>query len=258
MVQAEEAVEVNHDENFKSREWCFPSHNFTVSLLWAPFLIKSETFENEDGESKSEIQLHLDELDPKWINQYESFDYVVISGGQWFLKTVIVWQNGTVIGCHYCPGKNLPELGVEYIYRNALRMAFNFITSSSRKPRVIYRTWTPDHFEDGEWFNGGKCDRTVPYKEGEFKGKNIDHLMRRVELEEFKRVEGAGHAAPLKLMDTYHLSLLRPDGHAGPYRQFRPFDKGRNVKVQTDCLHWCVPGPIDAWNDLMMEMVMNE
>ncbi|KAK1269058.1 hypothetical protein QJS04_geneDACA008153 [Acorus gramineus] len=46
------------------------------------------------------------------------------------------------------------------------------------------------------------------------------------------------------------MSLLRPDGHPGPYREFHP-----SSKVQSDYLHWCLPGPIDAWNDVVMLMV---
>ncbi|XP_020100492.1 protein trichome birefringence-like 23 isoform X2 [Ananas comosus] len=258
LSKAEEAVEVYHDETYKSRRWHFPSHNFTLSLIWAPFLIKADIFENDDGESKSELELHLDTLELNWTDQYPTFDYIVISGGQWFLKTAIYLENRTVMGCHYCPKRNLTELGLEYSYRKALRLVFDFITSSPHKPVVIYRTWTPDHFENGEWFSGGTCNRTKPYKKGEFKGRDVDHLMRGIELEEFERAvaaHGLENAGRLKILDTYPLSLLRPDGHSGPYRTFHPFDKGENLNVQNDCLHWCLPGPVDTWNDLIMEMV---
>ncbi|XP_072980028.1 protein trichome birefringence-like 23 [Typha angustifolia] len=259
LSKAEEPVEVAHEDNYKSRRWHFSSYNFTISLIWTPFLIKADIFENDDGESKSEPQLHLDTLDTKWTHQYRSFDYVVISGGQWFLKTAIYWENRTVIGCHYCPGKNLTDIALEHSYRRVLRLVFSFITSSIHKPVVIYRTWTPDHFENGEWFSGGTCNRTAPYKKGEFNGRDVDHLMRKVELEEFKKAvadDGPGNTGRLMLLDTYHLSLLRPDGHSGPYRTFHPFDKGNNVAVQNDCLHWCLPGPVDTWNDLIMEMLL--
>ncbi|XP_010915689.1 protein trichome birefringence-like 23 [Elaeis guineensis] len=261
LSKAEEAVEVYHDDTYKSRRWRFPSHNFTLSLIWSPFLVKAEIFENDDGESTSEIQLHLDVLDANWTDQYHSFDYIVISAGQWFLKTAVYWENGGVVGCHYCHGKNLTELGVDHAYHKTLQLVFRFVATSDHKPFVLYRTWTPDHFENGEWFNGGTCNRTAPYKLGEYNGKDIDHLMRDIEFEEFDRavvLDGPGSGARLKLLDTYQLSLLRPDGHSGPYRTFHPFDKDKHAVVQNDCLHWCLPGPVDAWNDLIMEMVRNE
>lgn len=92
--------------------------------------------------------------------------------------------------------------------------------------------------------------------------------MRTIELEEFRKAkaeaEGSGEGIRLELLDTYRLSLQRPDGHPGPYRTFHPFakekekEKEKNGVVQNDCLHWCLPGPIDAWNDLLMAMLIND
>ncbi|CAL9057511.1 unnamed protein product [Musa banksii] len=261
LSKAEDAVEIYHDEQYKSRTWRFPSHNFTISLIWSPFLIKAEIFENDDGESKSENRLHLDTLDDNWTSQYTSFDYMVVSGGQWFLKTAVYMEKNTVVGCHYCPKLNLSELGYEYAYSKTLNSVFHFVATSEHKPIVIYRTWAPDHFEYGEWFSGGVCNRTAPYKAGEFDGREVDRVMRKIELEEFNRavaLDGTENVAHLKLLDTFQLSLLRPDAHSGPYRRFHPFEKDKNAKVQNDCLHWCLPGAIYAWNDLIMKLILDE
>lgn len=259
LLQVEQAVEDYHDEEYKSKRWQFPSYNFTLSVVWTPFLLKAEVFEDINGVSSSEIRLYLDELDTKWTEQYKNFDYVVIAGGKWFLKTAIYHENNTVKGCHYCPGKNLTELGFDYAYRKALQLVLSFVTRLDQKAFVFLRTTTPDHFENGEWFSGGTCNRSVPFKEGEVEMRDIDCTMRDIELEEFGKATGIGteKGVTLKLLDTTSLSLLRPDGHPGPYRQFQPFAKDKNAKVQNDCLHWCLPGPIDSWNDLLMEMMVD-
>ncbi|RHN49530.1 putative PC-Esterase [Medicago truncatula] len=67
----------------------------------------------------------------------------------------------------------------------------------------------------------------------------------------FNKAAAISRGEHLKLLDTTWLSLLRPDGHLGPYRQFHPLENG---KVQNDCLHWYLPGPIDSWNDVLMQM----
>lgn len=254
----EEAVEVYHDKEYRSKRWHFPAHNFTLSVIWAPFLLKADIFEDINGVSSSEIQLHLDKLDVKWTEQYKNFDYAVIAGGKWFLKTAVYHENGTVSGCHYCPGKNLTELGFDYAYRKALGLVLNFITEPEHRAMVFLRTTTPDHFENGEWFSGGTCNRTMPFKNGEIETKDVDNVMRNIELEEFEKAKEkvSEQGFLLKLLDTTRLSLLRPDGHPGPYRQFQPFAEDKNAKVQNDCLHWCLPGPIDSWNDLVMEMLV--
>ncbi|KAJ8900542.1 hypothetical protein K2173_025319 [Erythroxylum novogranatense] len=260
LSQVEPGIEVYHDEEYRSKIWHFPSHNFTLSVIWTPFLLKAEIFEDMNGVASSEIQLHLDKLDEKWTEQYKKFDYAVIAGGKWFLKTAIYHENNTVTGCHYCPGKNFTELGFDYAYRKALQMILQFIVNSGHEASVFIRTSTPDHFENGEWFSGGTCNRTVPFKEGEVDMTDVDRVMRDIELEEFEKATplGSKNGVILNLLDTTRLSLLRPDGHPGPYRNVQPFAENKNAKVQNDCLHWCLPGPIDSWNDLIMEMIQHD
>ncbi|AQL03704.1 Protein trichome birefringence-like 25 [Zea mays] len=257
LSKVEDATEVYHDDTFRSRRWHFPSYNFTISLVWAPFLVKAKIFEDDDGVSTADLQLHLDVLETDWTSQWEKFDYAVISTGQWFFKTAVYWENGAAIGCHSCQNKTLEERPPEYSFRRALRVAFQFITSSPHKPVVFYRTWAPSHFENGEWFSGGTCNRTAPFKPGEAGDREWDNSMWRIEREEFHNAVPIG-GDRLKLLDTFELSLLRPDGHPGPYRAYHPYEKGVTAKVQNDCLHWCLPGPIDAWNDVIMKMVAKD
>lgn len=255
----EQAVTVYHDKDYKSRRWNFPSYNFTLSVIWTPFLIKASIFEDFDGVSSNIAKLYLDELDPVWAEQYKNLDYIEIGGGKWFLKTAIYYENKRIVGCHNCPQKNIPEVGFAYAYRKTLNSTLKFITRSKHKAYTLFRTSTPDHFENGEWNTGGYCNRTVPYKEGEVKLVDVDETLRKIELDEFNKAVKLGHGTgELGLFDTTYLSLLRPDGHPGPYRKFQPFSsKENNVKVQVDCLHWCLPGPIDTWNALLMEMLLN-
>ncbi|KAL0910052.1 hypothetical protein M5K25_020980 [Dendrobium thyrsiflorum] len=233
-IVVEEPVEVYHDKSFKSRTWYFANHNFTVGLIFAPFLVKAELFEDDEGKAKSEAELHLDILEDKWTSQYNKYDYVIFSGGQWFLKSMIIWVNNTIVGCHNCKRNNLKELGIDCPYRKALQMVYEFMVSSDHKPLIFFRTWTPDHFEYGEWFSGGVCNRTTPYSEGQYKGKPIDHEIRTIEIQEFEKAVSMASqtGARLKLLDTFHLSLLRPDGHPGPYRTFIPLTRIRLLKFK--------------------------
>lgn len=258
-LKVEDATDVYHDETYQNRKWHFPSYNFSLSVIWSPFLVKAVIFEDISGVSTAEIQLHLDTLDTTWTHQLPTFDYVVVGGGKWFLKGAIYFENNTIVGCHYCEGRNLTEYGFEHAYRKALSLALDYIVSSDQQRLVIFRTCTPDHFENGEWFSGGTCNRTMPYNEGEISISALDKMFHDIELEQFEKLKAkvSGKGVDIKLLDTTGLSLLRPDGHPGPYRQYHPFAEDKNAKVQNDCLHWCLPGPIDSWNDLVMEMLQS-
>lgn len=256
----EQAVEVYHDEEYKSKRWHFPSYNFTISNIWSPFLVEAAIFEDYNGVSTSEVELQLDKLDKKWTGLYRSLDYMIISTGKWFLKAAVYHENNTEVGCHICSAKrNLTEVGFVFAYERALRYAFNFIATTNHRGLVFFRTSTPDHFEYGEWHNGGNCTRTAPAKEGEIEIKDLNKILRDVELAEFEKasVKAAENGISIRLLDFTNLLLSRPDGHPGPYRQFYPFAEDENAKIQNDCLHWCLPGPIDYWNDVIMEMSVN-
>ncbi|XP_062030126.1 protein trichome birefringence-like 23 [Rosa rugosa] len=255
----ERPIQVYHDKEYRSRRWHFPSYKFTTSVIWSPFLVKAAIYEDQNGVSTHEVELHLDKLDDKWIDQFQNFDYMIISTGKWFLKSAIYYENNEALGCHYCSQRNLTELGFDFAYRKTLRYVMNTLVASNHKGMIFFRTSTPDHFENGEWNTGGTCTKTAPVKEGEMELKEVQKILREIELEEFEKAatKASRNGVNLKLLDMVSLSLMRPDGHPGPYRQYHPFEHSKYAKVQTDCLHWCLPGPIDSWNDILMEMVVN-
>ncbi|KAJ0971710.1 hypothetical protein J5N97_019669 [Dioscorea zingiberensis] len=262
LSKVEEPHEIHHDSTYKTRTWYYPFHNFTLYVIWAPYLVFYETAGKHGDASETNInELHLDMLDSQWTKEYHKFDYVVLSGSQWFYKSSIMIEDNQVIGCHNCPYKNLRELGVEETYRKALQLSLKFIATSVHKPFVILRTWNPSHYESGDWANERICNRSEPFKEGEINGDPTDLKMRNIEIEEFQKAAGIGarNGVQMKVLDTYHLSLLRPDGHPGPYGKYHPFDgDDKKNNVENDCIHWCLPGPIDSWNDLLMKMVIDD
>ncbi|KAI3863036.1 hypothetical protein MKW92_032439 [Papaver armeniacum] len=255
LSKVEAANEAYHDEGFRTQRWHFPSYNFSLTVIWSPFLVKA-------SEDANVFRLDIDKLDKKWADQYTSFDYVIISCGRWFLRDSTYYENNTILGCHNCPGKNLTEYGLENGYRKALRTVFDFVQTSNHSAVVLYRTTTPVHFESGYANAGGTYDRTAPCKEGEIRLNNEEVIFRNVELEAFKDSETIGYSGKrttMKLLNVSKLSLLRPDGHPGPYWHFHPLAEDKNATdPNPDYLHWCLPGPIDNWNDLIMEMVLND
>ncbi|KAM0945998.1 putative PMR5 domain, PC-Esterase [Dioscorea sansibarensis] len=242
--------EIYHDRT-NTGTFYYPEYNFTVYDIWSPFLLAYQL------ENVPTMQLHLDMLDSKWTKMYDKYDHVLMSGSHWFEKRALIYENNKVIGCHYCPDLELNDIDADVAYRRALQLTFKFITTSEHKPFVVLRTWSPTHYEDGELPGSRICNRTEPFEEGEINGDPRDLLMRNVEVEEFEKASAIGKRSGVRieLLDTYHLSMLRPDGHPGAYRNYHPFDGGKK-NVETDCLHWCVPGPIDTWNELLMKIVI--
>ncbi|XP_057802547.1 protein trichome birefringence-like 23 [Salvia miltiorrhiza] len=255
----EEATLVHHDKGHKSQKWIFPSYNLTASIIWSPFLAKAIIPQNIYDASPSEVDVHLDTLDPSWTQHFKTWDYMIFSSGKWYSRSSIYYDNDTVLGCHSCPKRNLTDIGFDSAYRRVIKGVLDYIVASNHTGMVFYRTTSPDHFEGAKWFDGGVCERNEPVREGEFGLSWLDRILRDIELEEFgrARVVARDKGVKLRLLDVNPMSLLRPDGHPGAFRVSRPAGEIKNAKVVSDCLHWCLPGPIDSWNDILMEMIVN-
>jgi hypothetical protein len=55
-------------------------------------------------------------------------------------------------------------------------------------------------------------------------------------------------------VDVAALANLRPDGHPGPYMHKDPF--GGGGRVPNDCVHWCMPGPVDTFNEFLLQTLL--
>ncbi|GLT50171.1 hypothetical protein SLA2020_236770 [Shorea laevis] len=245
-------------EDNKFRRWHFASHNITVSVYWSPFLVR--------GVEKSKIgpdhnELYLDYVDEKWGNDLEHIDMVVLSIGHWFLHPAVYYEDDEVLGCHYCPGLNHTEIGFYGVLRKALKTALKTIIerkgANGKGTDAVLTTFSPSHFE-GDWDKAGACPKTQPYKEGEKVLEGMDADMRSIEVEEVEAAKGIAkqfQGLRVEVLDVTKLSLMRPDGHPGPYMYPFPFANGVQERVQNDCVHWCLPGPVDTWNQILLEII---
>ncbi|CAA7014363.1 unnamed protein product [Microthlaspi erraticum] len=247
-VSSPDLVYRNGEDN-KFRKWRFESHNVTVSVYWSPFLVAGL---EKSGKLDHNI-LHLDRVDEKWGNDLERIDTVVVSVGHWFLHPAVYYESGSVLGCHSCEASNCTEIGFFDVFRKAIRTTLKAVAGKRRE--VILTTFSPSHFEGRPWDSLDACNMTEPYGEGKVL-EGLDLEMRRIEMEEFAAAKAAVEAGVrLEALDVTAISVLRPDGHPGPYMYGDPFKNGVPERVHNDCLHWCLPGPVDTWNEIMIEML---
>ncbi|KAK7316235.1 hypothetical protein VNO77_35099 [Canavalia gladiata] len=253
LSRVEWPIDVSYTNDFDFKRWNYSSYNFTMASFWAPYLIKSKQVDSNGGL----FNLYLDEIDEKWITQIEEFDYVIINGGHWFFRPMVFYEKQKIIGCQYCSLENVTHLPMHYGYRKAFNTAFSSIISLKNFKGITFlRTFAPSHFEHGLWDRGGNCVRTKPFRSNETKLEGTNLELYRVQLEEFKIVEEKAIKKGLKfmLLDTTQAMLLRPDGHPSTYGHW----PHANVSLYNDCVHWCLPGPIDTWSDFLLEMLKIE
>ncbi|XP_027078678.1 protein trichome birefringence-like 19 [Coffea arabica] len=243
-------VSTANDEN---RRWVYREYNFNVSMFWAPYLVRSERTDPND--ITRPFNLYLDEFDDGWTTKVQAYDYIIISAGQWFFRPTNFYENRTLIGCLACKQDNVTQFTMNFSYERAFRTAFRAIISLANfKGVTILRTIAPSHFEGGVWDQGGDCVRTRPFNRNETVLADYNSELHKIQLKELRiaQEEGSKWGLRFRLFDVTQAMSLRPDGHPSKYGHWP------TEKVTNDCEHWCLPGPIDAWNDFLQELIKRE
>uniref|UniRef100_A0A0E0L9R8 Uncharacterized protein n=1 Tax=Oryza punctata TaxID=4537 RepID=A0A0E0L9R8_ORYPU len=258
-----ELVYRDGEEN-KFRRWAFREHNATVSIFWSPFLVKVAEKAEHAGVRHNNV--FLDAFDERWMSRLWDLDAVVLSIGHWFLIPGIYHNAGEVVGCHDCAEFNHTETPFFAVFKQAVHRTLAEITrrhvlaggaDKSKNKVVAFTTFSPAHF-DGEWDKAGACNKTRPYKNGEKEAGYTEAEMRKTVVEEVAAAAAAAASTGLRFaaLDVTTLANLRPDGHPGPYMRDDPFGGGGGgARVQNDCVHWCLPGAIDTFNEILLQTI---
>ncbi|OAY83173.1 Protein trichome birefringence-like 13 [Ananas comosus] len=137
-----------------------------------------------------------------------------------------------------------PPLGMD----KALKFMISYVEKTASTNTIkFFRTQSPRHFEGGDWNEGGSCPRVEPLLPDkaeelfslENNGTNVE--ARLVNRHLFKALEGTS----FHVLNITRMSEFRADAH--------PSTTGR--KKHVDCMHWCLPGLTDTWNDLFAALL---
>lgn len=231
-------------------------------MLWTRFLVEA-TERDVNGSSWGVFDLRLDRIDANWSSKLRRTDSVVISSGHWFFRENYLHKGHKLVGCTFCSAPNVKALGVAFAVSSAFRTAFKFLRScggrEKKKLLIVLRTFSPAHFENGAWNGGGSCNRTRPFSEEEMMrlSSGINWEIRSAQVGEVERVvkRSGDHQKwfwekQFGVLDVTKAMLMRPDGHPGTHWN------NEWMRGYSDCVHWCLPGPVDLWNELLLQVLI--
>ncbi|KAK9134847.1 hypothetical protein Syun_014177 [Stephania yunnanensis] len=253
--------------NRRMQRWFFKSASVTIIRIWSSWLVH-KTSEPISFAPEGVDKLHLDLPDEDFMGFLPSFDVVVISSGHWFTKKSVYILNNEIVGGQlWWPDKTRPKK-IDNIEAFGISVE-TILTAMATHPNytglTIVRSFSPDHYEGGAWNTGGSCTgKTKPaLLEREMVENGFTNIMHEKQVMGFNRaVKKATNRPRLKLMDITKAFGYRHDGHPGPYRSLDPnkrTERGPNGQPPPqDCLHWCMPGPVDTWNELVLEIIRRE
>ncbi|KAK6913445.1 PC-Esterase [Dillenia turbinata] len=250
---------VTSKSDAKSQIWYFAEHNFTLASFWSPYLVEAVNAEPNGPLYDRLMDLYLDEPSPAWAPQIETFDYVIVSAGQWFYGPQRFYDKRQVVGCYRCKEKNvtrIKNMNMFYGCGRAFETTFRTLLGLENYKGITFlRTFTPAHFENGEWNTGGECKRTRPDMKMGRRLHSAELGFYMVQLKELREAEKEGRKRGLKfrILETSGPMVSRPDGHPNHFGHWA------HEKVTiADCVHWCLPGPVDTWNEFLLYMLKME
>ncbi|XP_074557826.1 protein YLS7-like [Curcuma longa] len=250
--------------NRRMQKWYFRSTSTTIIRIWSSWLVH-QTSERFEPVPDNVVKVHLDLPDNNFMEYLPMFDVVVLSSGHWFAKQSAYILNGTLVGGQLWWPETAGKMQINNINAFAVSVE-SCLTAIASHPNfkglAIVRTYSPDHYEGGAWNTGGSCTgKTKPAATVVTNG--FTDTMHEKQVTSFAHaVEKIGASSKLRLMDITKPFGHRHDGHPGPYRSPDPnkvTKRGPNGEPPPqDCLHWCMPGPVDTWNEILLEIIRRE
>uniref|UniRef100_A0A1J3DX93 Protein trichome birefringence-like 18 n=1 Tax=Noccaea caerulescens TaxID=107243 RepID=A0A1J3DX93_NOCCA len=252
----------------KMQRWYFKSSSVMIARIWSSWLVHQFN-EKFDYAPEGVTKLKLDLPDERIMEALPKFDVVVLSSGHWFAKqSVYILKDEIVGGQLWWPDKSkaMKVNNVDAFGISVETILKSMATHPNYKGLTIVRTWSPDHYEGGAWNTGGSCTgKEEPIQPGKLMKNGFTEIMHEKQATGFHRaVDGVADSLKLKLklMDITEAFGYRHDGHPGPYRSPDPnkiTKRGPDGRPPPqDCLHWCMPGPVDTWNEMVLEVIRRD
>ncbi|GLT78898.1 hypothetical protein SLA2020_504160 [Shorea laevis] len=229
-------------------------YNATIEFYWAPFLLESNS-DNAVIHRISDRIVRKGSIN-KHGRHWKGVDIMVFNTYLW-------WMTGLKMkilkGSFDDDDKETVEVTIEDAYRMAMRSTLRWVRKNMdpKKTRIFFTSMSPTHAKSIDWGGeeGKNCyNETTLIEDPTYWGSDSRKSIMKVIGEVFSQSK-----FPITFLNITQLSSYRKDAHTSIYKkQWSPLTEEQlaNPVSYADCVHWCLPGLQDTWNELLFTKLL--
>ncbi|PNY06480.1 hypothetical protein L195_g002946 [Trifolium pratense] len=226
--------------------------NASIEYYWAPFIVESIS-DHATNHTVHKRMVMLDSI-AKHGKHWQGVDILVFESYVW-------WMHNPFINATYGSPDKVREYNVTTAYRLALKTWANWLESNIQPltQNVFFMSMSPTHLWSWEWKPGSdeNCfNESYPIQEGSYWGTGSNLEIMKILHDSLQELK-----IDVTLLNITQLSEYRKDAHTSIYGERKgkllTKEQRANPKSFADCIHWCLPGVPDTWNEILYAYLLN-